>query len=211
MQTEQHLLFPKIDNNIADTDLTFVVNHMKCRTLAVVYFILHCYDMNDDEILVANNQPVYVSKRWVVDSTYSRYVEKFEIAEKILDKTSTVQAELVAINITDNNPLWFNQVMLTDKPFKEYRKTDEAMEVAVFSLIKNGYVNLYSNTSNNYLQVIRPSKKSFTSHTLTANDVTVLAPHIPSEKETDDPTNLYVEFLNQCEQITNIATDSFKM
>jgi len=211
MQTEQHILFHEIQNNIVDNDLTFVINHMKCRTLAVVYFMLHCYDKNGNEIFPTENHPVYTSKRWVVDTTYSRYLEEFTISDRILNKTNTVQIELVAINISDNNPLYFNQPMLTDKPFTEYRKTDEALEIAVFSLIKNGYVNLYSNTSENYLQVIRPSKKSFTSHTLTANDITVLAPHIPSERETDKPTNLYIEFLNQTEQDTNIALDTFKM
>lgn len=211
MQTEQHMLFQEIQNNIVETDLTFVINNMKCRTMAIVYFMLHCYDANGNEIYSAGENPVYTSKRWVVDTTYSQYIEEFSISEKVLNKTNTVQVELVAINITDNNPLWFNQPMLTDKPFTEYRKTDEAMEIAVFSLNKNGYVNLYSNSSENYLQIIRPSKKAFTSHTITANDVTVLAPHIPSEKDIDKPTNLYIEFLNQSEQITNIALDTFKM
>lgn len=211
MQLEQHIFFNEIQNNIVDTDLTFVINHMKCRTLAVVYFKFHCYDMNGDEIYSVANKPVYTSKRWVVDSSYSRYIEEFSISEEVLDETNTTQIELVALNIDDNNPLYFNQCMLTDKPFTAFHKTDEAMEVAVFSLIKNGYVNLYSNSSENYLQVIRPSKKSFSSHTLTANDITVLAPHIPSEPQTDFPTNLYFEFLNQTEQTTNIALDTFKM
>ena len=211
MQTEQHMLLQEIQNNIEDNDLTFVINNMKCRTLAVVYFMLHCYDANGDEICPTVNHPVYTSKRWVVDSTYSQYIEEFHISDRILNNANTIQVELVAINITDNNPLFFNQLMLTDKPFTQYRKTDEAMEVAIFSLNKNGYANLYSNKTDNYLQVIRPSKKPFTSHTITANDITVLAPHIPSEKEIDKPTNLYIEFLNQTEQITNIAVDTFKM
>lgn len=209
MQTEYHILFQEIDNNIDDENLTFVVNHMKSRIPSVVYFVLHCYDIDGREIKVAK-KPAYVGKRWVVDSTYSKYVEKFKLSEKVLGKTSKVQVELVAIHINDNNPLYFNECMLTDRLFTEYHKTDEAMEVAQISLIKNGYANLYMNKSKNYLQVIRPSKKAFTTHSLTANDITVLAPHIPNEPSVDEPTNLFIEFLNQTEQVTNIS-DSFKM
>lgn len=209
MQVEYHILMQEIDNNIGDENLTFVINHMKCRTICVVYFILHCYDINHDEILIAK-KPVYVGKRWVVDASYSKYVEKFIVSDKILEKTSKVQVELVAINIDDNNPLYFNECMLTDKEFTEYHKTDEAMEIAQISLIKNGYVNMYMNKTENYLQVMRPSKKSFTTKTLAANDVTVLAPHIPNEPQADDPINLFIEFLNQTEQTTSIA-DTFKM
>lgn len=209
MQVEYHILMKKIDNNIDDENLTFVVNHMKSRIPSVVYFILHCYNLNDNEILVAN-KPAYVGKRWVVDSTYSKYIEKFKLSPKVLEKTSKIQIELIAINIDDDNPLYFSECMLTDKDFIEYHKTDEAMEIAQISLIKNGYVNMYMNKSENYLQIMRPSKKTFNTKTLSANDITVIAPHIPNEPPVDEPTNLFIEFLNQTEQTTNIV-DSFKM
>lgn len=209
VQVEYHVLFQAIDNNINDEHLTFVVNHMKSRITSVVYFVLHCYDMNGNEILVAN-KPAYIGKRWVVDASYSKYMEKFKLSSRVLSKTSKVQVELVAINIDDNNPLYFNQCMLTDKDFTEYHKTDEAMEIAHISLIKNGYVNMYMNKTENFLQIMRPSKKSFSTKTLSANDITVIAPHIPNEPQADEPTNLFIEFLNQTEQNTNIV-DSFKM
>lgn len=209
VQVEYHVWFQQIDNNINDENLTFVVNHMKSRITSVVYFVLHCYDINGTEIKVAK-KPAYVGKRWVVDATYSKYVEKFQLSSRVLEKTSKVQVELVAINVDDNNPLYFNQCMLTDRDFVEYHKTDEAMEIAQISLIKNGYVNLYMNKTDNYLQIMRPSKKSFSTKTLSANDITVIAPHIPNEPQADEPTNLFIEFLNQTEQNTNIV-DSFKM
>ena len=84
------------------------------------------------------------------------------------------------------------------------------MERAHISLIKNGYVNMYMNKTENFLQIMRPSKKSFSTKTLSANDITVIAPHIPNEPQADEPTNLFIEFLNQTEQNTNIV-DSFKM
>ena len=211
MQTECHIKFKEIQNNIDNTNLTFVINNMKCRTLAAVYFILHCYNLEGDEIYSVADKPAYTSNRWIVDSSYSQYIEEFEISDDILEETNTTQIEIVAINIDDNNPLRFNQCMLTDKPFTAYHETDEAMNDAVIGLNKNSYANLYSNKSEAYLQIIRPSKKSFTTRTLTANDITVLAPHIPSEPDVDDPVNLFLEFLNQTEQSTNIALDNFKM
>ena len=162
MQTEYHIKFKEIQNNISDVNLTFAISHMKCRTLAVVYFMLHCYDVKGDEIYSVARKPAYTSKRWVVDSSYTQYIEEFTLAESILDITNTTQIELVMIGVDDNNPLYFNQLMLTDKPFVTYHETDEAMSVAEIAFIKNGYVNLYNNKSENYLQVIRPSKKSFT-------------------------------------------------
>lgn len=209
VQVEYHVWFQQIDNNINDENLTFVVNHMKSRITSVVYFVLHCYDINGTEIKVAK-KPAYVGKRWVVDASYSKYMEKFRLSSRVLSKTSKVQVELIAINIDDNNPLYFNQCMLTDKDFTEYHKTDEAMEIAHISLIKNGYVNMYMNKTENFLQIMRPSKKSFSTKTLSANDITVIAPHIPNEPQADEPTNLFIEFLNQTEQNTNIV-DSFKM
>ena len=211
MQTEYHIKFKEIQNNISDVNLTFAISHMKCRTLAVVYFMLHCYDVKGDEIYSVARKPAYTSKRWVVDSSYTQYIEEFTLAESILDITNTTQIELVMIGVDDNNPLYFNQLMLTDKPFVTYHETDEAMSVAEIAFIKNGYVNLYNNKSENYLQVIRPSKKSFTTNTLTANDLTVLAPHIKGEPDVDEDIDVFVEFLNQVEQSTNIAIDNFKM
>ena len=101
MQVEYHVFMQEIDNNIKDDNLTFVINHMKCRTICVVYFVLHCYDVNHNEIKRAN-KAVYVGKRWVVDQSYSKYIEKFTIPESLLEKTSKVQVELVAIGIDDN-------------------------------------------------------------------------------------------------------------
>lgn len=208
-QTEYHIRFPRMRNNIEGLDLTFVIGNMKCRTSAVVYFIFHAFDNHGDEIFRVGNKPIYVSKRWVVDDTYRQYLEEFSITDEQLNDFAYTQIELVAIDVDDNNPLWFTQCMLTDNPFVSYHAPDEAVVLSKVNLINTCYADLYSPHVDGYLQIIRPSKKAFLTKKLTKNDITVLAPHLDNEQAIDKSSNLLMEFLNQREQTTDIYTDEY--
>lgn len=209
-QEEYHILFPMTRNSIENNDVTFVIGSMKCRTNAIVYFVLHGYDNHHNELHGVGNKPVYTSKRWVVDEDYREYVEEFSISDVILDDLAFVQIELIAICIDDDNPLRFTQCMLTDDLYTSYHAPNEAIAVAEIKLLNTPYVELYNNRFDGFLQVIRPSKKAFTTDVLTRNDETVLVPHLDNEEDIDKPANILSEYLNQTEEKTTIAMDSFK-
>lgn len=208
-QTEYHIRFQKIRNPIENLNLTFVIGNMKCRTYAVVYFVLHAYNNRGDEIYSVGNKPIYTSKRWVVDESYRQYIEEFSVTDKQLKQFAFIQIELVAINVDDNNPLWFTQCMLTDDVFFAYHAPNEAKAESEVNLINNCYADMFITHSDSYLQIIRPSKKSFTTNKLTKNDITVIAPHLADEPQVDKSSNLLMEFLNQKEETTNIYIDDF--
>ena len=209
-QEEYHILFPMTRNSIENNDVTFVIGSMKCRTNAIVYFVLHGYDNHHNELHSVANKPVYTSKRWVVDEDYREYVEEFSISDAILDDLAFTQIEIIAICIDDDNPLRFTQCMLTDDVYTSYHAPNEAIAVAEIKLINTPYVELYTNRFDGFLQVIRPSKKAFTTDVLTRNDETVLVPHLDNEEDIDKPANILSEYLNQTEEKTTIAMDSFK-
>ena len=204
MQEEIHILFPAVSNQFNIVDNSFTINEMKCRTVSVVYFIAHAYEVNGNEILI-NNQPLHVGERWAVDETWSSYTENFNIPSEILSNINKVQIELVLINVDDANPLYFTECMLANTPFTDYFDNNESISNADIGFINNAYVNLYTNDQEgDYLQIIRPYKTPFTNSTLAKSKCTVLAPHIASENYTDKPQNIFFEFLNQTEQETNI-------
>lgn len=210
-QTEYHLRFPRFKNQIEDNDVTFAVANMKCgnpQGFAVVYFILHAYDVHSNELHSVGNKPVYTSKRWVVDNTYSAYQETFHISDALLDDFAFIMLEMVCIGVDDDNPLYFTNCMLTDEPYTAYHAPNEAKEKATINLVNTCYAELYNNRFDGFLQVIRPSKKAFTTEKITANDITVLAPHLNNEEEVDKPINIVMEFLNQRETKTNISMEN---
>lgn len=209
-QEEYHIAFPMQKNNIENNDVTFVIGNMKCRTYAVVYFILHGFDNHNNELHIVADKPLYSSKRWVVDETYSEYLEEFSISDDILDDLAFIQIELIAIGIDDDNPLRFSQCMLTDDMYTSYHAPNEAMAVAEIKLTNTPFAELYNNRFNGYLQIIRPNKKAFTTDVLTKNDETVLIPHLDNEDDIDKPANILAEYLNQTEVKTTIAMDTFK-
>ena len=204
VQEEVKILFPVINNGFTGEEISFVINQMKCRTLAVVYFKLHCYDLNDDEILI-NNDAVHIGERWVVDSDYSSYVSTFELDKNILLDTKKLQLELRFIGVDDDNPLYMTEIMLMNGSFTEYHSPNEDVGETSIGFINNAYANLYSNNrEGDYLQVIRPTKNPFTTKTLSKCAETVLVPHITGETEHDKPHNIFMEYINQTEQVTNI-------
>ena len=214
VQSEIRIKFPKVKYQLADGLNTFVINEMKCRTVSVVYFILHLFNLDDEEIL-SDCEPLYIGERWVVDETWSSYKEEIYVQEeatedvtKFIPKNITgrikdVQIELVLINISDDNNLYFTECMLMNGAFAEYHEPEEVVAEAEIDFINNAYANVYPN-GDDYLQVIRPGKDSFTTTKLTKSNCTVLAPHLAGETELDKPQNLFMEFMNQTEQTTNI-------
>lgn len=211
MQVEYHILFPKIQKALDTNILSFSIEHMKCNSISIVYYVLHCYDLQGNEILI-ENKPYHIGKRWIVQDTYKSFVDETELNETQLHNIHKMQVELVMININDNNPLYFNHIMLQNKPYDgSFHTPDEAVEENNIGFNKNRYVNLYTNSSENYLQIIRPTGKLITTKKLVADEYTVLAPHLENEAEIDNPTNLLMEFYNQYDQDTNIFNDGFMM
>lgn len=209
-QEEYHILFPMSKNNIENNDVTFVIGSMKCRTYAVVYFVLHGYDNHHDEIYIVGNKPLHTGQRWVVDETYSEYSETFSISDEVLDDLAFIQLELIAINVNDDNPLRFTQCMLTDDLYTGYRAPNEAKATAQIKLLNTPFAELYNNRFDGFLQIIRPNKKGFTTKAISKNDITVLVPHLDNEEPIDKSANILAEFLNQTDIKTTIALDSFK-
>ena len=211
MQVEYHLFFPKILSELTDNIITFSIGNMKSERISVVYYVLHCYDLQDNEILL-NNASLHIGERWIVDKTYSSYYDTTELPVDYLHNIHKIQIELVMIGVNDNNPLRFNQVMLTNKEYDEqYHEPDEALQEATIGFSQTRFVNLFTNKSENYLQVIKPEGSAITSLKLPKSELTVIAPHLEHEAEIDNPTNLLMEFFNQYEQETTIHNAGFKM
>ena len=211
-QEEYHIRFPTFKNNIDDgRNVTFSIGNMKCgnkNAIAIVYFVFHAFDVHHNEIHSVGNKPLFTSKRWVVDYTYSQYKDTFSITDDKLDDFAFIQIELIAIGVNDDNPLYFTQCMLTDEYYDSYHMPDELVEVTSIDMINTPYVELYNNRFDGYLQIIRPSKTSFNTTKLSKADISVLAPHLINEEEVDKSTNIMMEFLNQREQKTNIYEHS---
>lgn len=203
VQDEIKILFPMMSSSFKNKEITFSINNMKCRTLCIVYFKLHCYDMEDTEILISNDA-YYLSKRWIVDSDWSTYYETFTIDDTVFERLKSIQIELRFILVDSDNPCVFNGLMLQDTVYQGYHAPSEANEVSEVGFATNTYVNVYSDDEEDYLQIIRPSRKSFEIHTLSSNDETVLAPHLVGETEHDKPANLFIEYIKQKEQKTTI-------
>lgn len=202
MQDEIHILFPKQNHEMETGTITFTINYLKCRTIAVMYYILHCYDYNNQEILIDGNS-FHTGERWAIDETWSSYHDSFELSQEDLEEIYQIQIELVLINVDDDNPCYFTEIMFQNGEFEEYHQVNEDLVEADIEFINHSYVNVYT-TSGSYLQIIRPNQTPFTTNTLSKSAMTVLAPHIADEPSTDKPENLFVEFVYQTEQTTNI-------
>lgn len=193
-----HLRFQKFQKNITKEIVVFSIGNIKSRTPSVAYFILHCYDLQDNEILV-NNAPVYTSNRFVITSSYREYLQEFELEEDVLHDTFKFQFELVFIGVTSENPVFFNRVMFEEAPHTVYHKPEEAYDKAAVRFMNNNYVELFKQDGTS-LQVIRPNRDDFNTDYITKSEATILAPHLPNEPVTDTSDKLMMEYINQTEQ-----------
>lgn len=207
---EYCLLLPK-QHRLFDTDkLRFTINHIKSRIPSVLYFILHCYDYENNEILV-NNKPVFTSPRGVIGSLYSDgddmnpdYTEVITIpSDIVVNDIVYVQLEIRTLGVNSENPLYFAEMMLEegDDPYDGYHDPYEMEKTNSHNieLIDSMYANLYDNEGN-YLQVIRPKKEPFNTNNLMTAQYTILAPHFAEEDEVDRHIAVFLEAMNQTEQ-----------
>lgn len=207
---EYSLKFPMTPVLFMDETLTFAIYKMKSRLPSAVYFILHLFDEDENELTnpvkidgqTIYQEPVYILKnRWVVDDTYSTYYETFDIPSEFVDRSVYYQIELRTYNISSENPLSFRELMFNEGEFEEnHHVPNEATRDVKIGFNKSSYANLYNDTLETYLQVIRPNRDAITTNELTKSSCTVLAPHIPSESNVDNPINLFLEFINQTDQ-----------
>lgn len=192
-EEEYHIKFPKVSADFSDNELTFSINHIKSRELSTLYFYFRAYDI-DDELIYT-----YESDRWIIDPVYRHKEDTFTIPQEIADTCISFQIEMVAVDISSENPLQFNEVMFQEGEFVAYHIPREAIKSWEVKLNKNSYANLYGKDGE-YLQVIRPLKDSFFTDRLVKSECTVLAPHLYDEPRVDSPVNLFLEFSGQREQ-----------
>lgn len=191
-EIEYRIKFPKTEVGFNSTKLTFKINHIRSRKTSVLYFILHCYDINDEEIYA------YTSPRWVIAPTYRMRYKTFEIKDSALEQIAYTQIELRTIGITSENPLYFSECMLNEGEEEPYSVPHQQVQAKV-GYNNSRYVNLYD-SNGNYLQVIRPTGRELMTNLLTKSECTVLAPHLDEESDIDDPVNVFMEFINQVDQ-----------
>lgn len=202
---EYRLKLPK-QNVLFDTvDLTFSINHLRSRRPSIIYFILHLYDMSNNEILIDDN-PVFVSERSVVGTKFdlenADYVYTFSIPQSALDSAVYNQVEIRTIGVDSENPLYFSELMLQEgTEYNGYHVPQELdkMNSHTIELPSNLYANLYDKDGN-YLQVIRPNKEQFNTNTLNKAQYTILAPHFESDEDVDSHIAVFLEAMNQREQ-----------
>lgn len=203
VQEEVSIIFPRVSNQF-NTENSFTINYMKSRTPSIYYFKVHCYHLNGSEIL-KESDAFYVSQRMLVDATWNSYSQTFKFTEAELNTIKEIQIELRFILVDDDNPVYFTECMLLNREFEgEWFETDKKDTEAEIGFVNNRYANLYTTNEDDYLQIIRPTSTAFTTNKLSKSECSVLCPHLVGETEWDKPINLYMEFINQTEQTTNI-------
>lgn len=187
---------------VNDDDLTFSIGHIKTRNQpAVIYFKFYGFDYH--KTLIAE----YTSDRMVVTTEYQQLYKTFQVPyEGTPTPTSHYSdldhfyIELYMIGVDSENPLYFNHVQLNqgDK-LLDYHKPNDAIQNVTVGFHNNKYINLYDE-SEVFLQIIRPNGEDITTEKLTKSQMTIIAPHLPSESTFDDPVNLFYEFMYMTEQ-----------
>ena len=205
MQDEISVLLPKMSNSLNGDEFTFTINQLKCRKggLAVVYYKLHTWNLNNDEIINADGA-FHIGKRTVVDEDWGSYHDTFHIDEETLNTIKYLQIEIRFILVDDDNPIYFSELMLQNGEFTDYHSPNEELKEAVIGFNNTSYTNLYNGANKDYLQIIRADKVPFTTKVLSKAKNTVLVPHLVGEPLLDKPDNIFIEYINQKEQTTNI-------
>lgn len=199
------IFLPKVRNNLQGTEFTFTINQLKCDVggIAVVYYKLHLTNLNNEAIL-SNSDAFHIGERAVVDEDWGSYHDTFTIVQNILNTIKYYQIELRFVLVDNDNPIYFSELMLQNGTFETYHSTNETMEEAEIGFINNSYANLYDGEEEDYLQIIRADRVPFTTTSLSKAENTVLVPHLVGEPPLDKPENVFMEYLHQTEQTTNI-------
>ena len=196
---------------VSDKELTFSIGQVRSRTPSVMYFKFYGYYYRGTDPIIE-----YTSPRWVITSEYTLKSHTFNIAELCesipqsvlngFDVTKlTVEdidhyyIELYTVGINSENPLYMNHIQLNEGQYKDYHQPNDSILD-----VKIGYNNTYSlnlyDSSDTYLQIIRPNREDLSTSTLTPSQRTILVPHLPNESEWDNPANIFYEFMYQTEQ-----------
>jgi len=193
-EEEYHILLPLQHILFHDNELTFRIENVKSRYTSVLYFKLHCYNSQKEEIYTYTQRD-----RWIIVTDYHTRTHTFELPQMRLNDIAYTRIELITIGITSENPLYLTELMLKEGEDGDYHIPLEASPELNISFNNSGYVNLYNNDGT-FLQVIRPTRDEITTKRLLPSKCTVLAPHFDEESVMDDPINIFLEFINQKEQ-----------
>lgn len=217
VQIQYHILLPKTQILFEKNDLTFSIDHIKSRIPSVLYFHLHCFDIDGDLIKINNNgkiidknsegynngYTVYTSDRWVIGTVYEHRESYFEISDEIIEETAYTQIEIVTMGIDSENPLYFNKIMLQEGQFDDYHQPSEIETSLLVGFQNNTYANFYKDDGD-YLQVIRPQKEALHTNILDKAECTILAPHFDDDIDFDDDVAVFIEAMNQREQTIDV-------
>ena len=190
------LTFPKTQIRMTDDDLTFTIGNIKSRQPSVIYFKWYAYDIHGTLI------SEYTSGKLVVGTEYAMVQENFTptyLEDNTMEDVDSYSMELYLLNITSENPLWFNKLQLNFGEFKEYHQPNDLILDIQVGFNKNSYINLYD-TTDNFLQIIRPNHEDLSTTELTKSKYTILAPHLPNESEFDSVSNIFYEYMYMTEQ-----------
>ena len=217
VQIQYHILFPKTQIQFSRNDLTFSIDHIKSRKPSVLYFHLHCFDIDGDLIKIDNNNKiidktsegyddgytVYTSDRWVIGTVYEHRHSPIELSDEIIENTVYTQIEIITMGIDSENPLYFNKAMLQEGEFKEYHMPSEIETELLVGFHNNVYANLYKDDGD-YLQVIRPNREAIHTNMIDKGEYTILAPHFDDDVDFDDDVAVFIEAMNQREQTIDV-------
>lgn len=179
------------------TTVTFSIGNIRSREPTIVTPELVLYNLKKQEI------KTYTAEAFVTSKTYQSWHRTFHITDEELQKTGYVQINLIVDNLTSENPIYFNLLMLNEGEYEKYTQSEEIIESIKISFNNAFYANLTYNNEG-YLQVIRPNYDSFTTDKLTKSKCTVLAPHIKNECLEDTHENISLEYMNMSDQVIEI-------
>ena len=196
---------------VSDNELTFSIGQVRSRTPSVMYFKFYAYYYRGTDPIIE-----YTSPRWVITSEYTLKSHTFNIKE-ILDATPQqvlnnfgitkltpedidhYYFEIYTLGVNSENPLYMNHIQLNEGEYKEYHQPNDAITDVKVGYNKSYSLNLYD-TTDTYLQIIRPNQEDLTTTQLLPSQKTILVPHLPNESSWDNPDNIFYEYMYQTEQ-----------
>lgn len=190
--TRYKITFPMTQIRVNEEQLTFSIGKIKSRTPSVVFFKFYGYDYRNNLI------EEHTSNEWIITDNYSLKYETWTLTPNPVE-IDHYNIELYTIGIDSENPLYFNRLQLNEGEYKEYHQPNDAITDVKIGFKTTSYANLYD-SSETYLQIIRPNHEDFTTNELTKAQVTILAPHLENETSWDNPIALFYEYMYQTEQ-----------
>ena len=193
------IILPKelVERNFTTPILTFSIGNINSREPTIITPQLVTYNLKKEKLNTYTEDAIVVAK------TYQSHQTTFTLTEDDLKQVGYLQIELIVDNLSSENQLQFNRLMLNEGKYEEYTQPEAIIESARISFINTFYANLHTNNQG-YLQVIRPNHDSFTTNTLTRSKCTVIAPHIKNECLEDTHENLSLEYMNLSDQVLEI-------